>query len=215
MSNFKVVVIGASGFGRETLDVLNAMNGAFRNVEVVGVLDDSPSAANLRRLSERSIDYLGSVDDYLESPLDNTRFVVGIGNPVIREALQSRFVRSGLLPFTAIHPGSVIGEKSTVGLGSVICAGAVISTNVTMGESVHINPNVTIGHDTVLQDYVSVNPGAVISGEVTIGDLSLIGAGVIVLQGLNIAEHTTIGAGSVVTKNVPPGVTVKGVPGRW
>lgn len=215
MSKVKVVVIGASGFGRETLDVLDAMHEEFRNIEVLGVLDDSPSTSNLRRLSERRVTYLGSVNDFLKNPIADTRFVVGIGKPAIRQEIQARFVESGRLPFTAIHPNYVIGEETTVGLGSVICAGAVLSTNVTTGESVHVNPSATIGHDSVLEDYVSVNPGAVVSGEVTLGRLSLTGAGAIVLQGLNVGARVTVGAGSVVTKDVPPGMTVMGVPGRW
>ena len=36
-----------------------------------------------------------------------------------------------------------------------------------------------------------------------------------VVQGLSIGADTTVGAGAVVTRTVPDGVVVKGVPGVW
>ena len=51
----RVVVVGASGFGRECLDVLEAMAAAGSPVEVAGVVDDGPSELNLERLAARGI----------------------------------------------------------------------------------------------------------------------------------------------------------------
>lgn len=211
----RIVVVGAAGFGRESLDVLGSLTVRSSAIEVSGVLDDSPSPENLARLEARGTRYLSSVDDYLAGPVPDSHFVVGIGDPRIRSTVHSRFVEAGLAPFSAAHPSSVIGEQSTIGAGAVICAGALISTNVALGEGVHVNPGATIGHDAVLEDFVSINPGAIISGEVSVGTASLIGAGAIVLQGLRIGEGSIVGAGAVVTKDVPTGAIVKGVPGRW
>ncbi len=41
-----------------------------------------------------------------------------------------------------------------------------------------------------------------------------VGAGVILLPGIEIGEEAIIGAGAVVTRNVPPGTVVAGVPAR-
>jgi len=67
----------------------------------------------------------------------------------------------------------------------------------------------------ILESFVSINPAATISGDVHGRSRTLIGSGAIVLQGLSIGADTTVGAGSVVTKTVPDGVVVKGVPGVW
>ena len=100
--------------------------------------------------------------------------------------------------------------------GVVVCGGgAHVSTNVRLGRHVHVNPNATIGHDSILESFVSVNPAAIISGDVHVRSRTLIGAGAIVLQGLSIGAGTTVGAGAVVTRTVPDGVVVKGVPGVW
>jgi len=213
----QVVVVGASGFGRECLDVLEAMSAAGVEIDVLGVVDDAPSEVNLERLAARGVSCLGTVSQWLgsESAEADKRYVLGIGDPSVRRRLVERLDDVGVLPFTALHPNATVGARAVLGDGVVVCAGATISTNVRLGRHVHVNPNATIGHDAKLGDYVSVNPGAVISGEVTIGDGTLVGANATILQGLDVGREAVIGAGSVVTRHVPSAVVVKGVPGAW
>lgn len=210
----RVVVVGASGFGRETLDTLVAMMEAGADLEIGGVIDDFPSEANLQRLDDRHVAYLGTLDDWLGSN-PAAKFLLGIGDPRIRRQLVGKLESAGLRAFTAVHPSAIIGTGLTLGEGAIVCAGATISTNVRVGKHTHINPSVTIGHDTVLEDFVSVNPSAVLSGDVRIAEEVLVGAAATVLQGLTVSERAVIGAGAVVTKDVPCGVVAKGVPGRW
>ncbi|MHA7862320.1 acetyltransferase [Tessaracoccus sp. Y36] len=210
----QVVVIGASGFGRESLDTLEAMIAAGATIAVRGVIDDAPSDSNLARLASRGVPYLGTTTEWLATR-PAAQFVLAIGAPGVRRRLATRLEEAGLGPFSAVHPSAHIGVNTTLGAGTVVCAGSVISTNVQAGAYVHINPNATIGHDALLEDYVSVNPAAVLSGEVHIQSGTLIGAGAVVLQGVTVGEGSILGAGTVATKNVPSRVIVKGIPGRW
>ncbi|HET9022794.1 MAG TPA: acetyltransferase [Ornithinibacter sp.] len=211
----RVVVIGASGFGREALDVVEAMAAAGAALVVEGVVDDGPSALNLERLAHRGVPYLGTVEELLAGGVRHVRYVLGIGDPDVRRRVVARLDEGGARPFTAIHPSATFGAVGTVADGVVVCAGATISTNVRLGRHVHVNPNATIGHDAVLGDFVSVNPAAVVSGEVVVGAGTLVGAAATILQNLTVGEGAVIGAGAVVTKSVPDQVTVKGVPGVW
>lgn len=210
----KVVVVGASGFGRECLDVLEAMIEAGADVEILGVVDDGASDVNLRRLTERGAVFLGTRQEWFESAETGAEFVVGVGSPTIRRDIADDLESRGFHAFVAIHPSVTIGARTVVGEGSVICAGVTLSGNVRIAKHVHINPNATIGHDAELGEFASVNPGAVISGEVRVGSGSLIGAGAIVLQNLEVGEGSTVGAGAVVTKPVSRNETVTGVPAR-
>ena len=63
-----IVVIGAAGFGRETLDVITAMIAAGADVEIAGVVDDAPSGADVARLAARGTAYLGTVAAYSRLP---------------------------------------------------------------------------------------------------------------------------------------------------
>jgi maltose O-acetyltransferase len=41
-----------------------------------------------------------------------------------------------------------------------------------------------------------------------------LGTGSVILSGITIGDNAIVGAGAVVTKDVPAGVTVKGVPAK-
>lgn len=208
-----VVVIGAGGFGRESLDVIAAMNEALDELDVVGVVDSEPSAVNLVRLADRGVRYLGTETEWLSSGSDAS-FVVGVGNPTVRSSIVQRWIEAGRSPVTLLHPSAVVGSMSTIGAGSVVCAGVQISTNVQLGEYVHLNPNATVGHDSSLERCVSINPGAIVSGEVLIETGSLVGAGAVILQGLTIGRNSVVGAAACVVRDVGASETVKGVPAR-
>lgn len=211
-----LVIVGASGFGREALDAVRAMSEARLGeaFDVAGFVDDAPSPLNLERLGALGVAYLGGLEA-LFADRDPGEYVLGIGAPAVRERLVARLDAAGWRAPVIVHPSATVGSLPQLGDGVVVCAGAQISTNVRLGRHVHVNPNATLGHDADLRPFVSINPGAIISGEVVVGERTLIGAGAIVLQGLSVGADTIVGAGSVVTKDVPDGVVVKGVPGVW
>jgi len=210
-----LVVIGAGGFGRETLDVVEAMNRAalLPVFELLGVVDANPSEQNLSRLCARGIRYLGTDIEWLASG-NQARYLIGIGNPKTRERVDHDWRHAGLLAAIAVHPAATIGSQSMLGEGVIICAGVQVSTNVRLGRHVHLNPNATVGHDTALEEFVSVNPAATLSGDATVGRRALVGAAAVVLQGLAVGEDAVVGASACVVHDVPPGTTVKGVPAR-
>jgi len=210
-----IIVIGAGGFGRETLDVIAAINASTRDPfwDVIGVVDDAPAEIQIERLRDREIRFLGGIDANREL-FDGIHYVVGIGSPAVRARIAERVDAWGARPAVLVHPAAVVGTRVRLAPGAVVCGGAQISTNVRLGRHAHVNPGAIIGHDSVLEDFVSVNPGAIVSGEVAVGTSTLIGAGATVLQGLSVGGGATVGASACVTKDVAPGSVVVGVPAR-
>jgi sugar O-acyltransferase (sialic acid O-acetyltransferase NeuD family) len=206
----RLVVVGAGGFGRETLDVAEAMNRVAARWDIVGIVDDAPSDLNLERLATRGVTYLGGLKDIP----GGANVAIGVGSPSARRGLHEMITARGFNFATLIHPTAVLGSEVKVGGGAVICAGVSIGTNVSLGRHTHLNPHAVIGHDTIIGDHVSVNPNATVSGDCMVGDEVLIGAGAVVLNQLTVGLGAVIGGAACVVGDVPPRVTVVGVPAR-
>ncbi len=76
---------------------------------------------------------------------------------------------------------------------------------ITLGDHAIIGYDATILCHEFLQDEYR-------TGEVVVGERAMIGAGAIVLPGVEIGEGASVAANSLVTRDVPPGETVAGVP---
>jgi serine O-acetyltransferase len=99
-----------------------------------------------------------------------------------------------------IHPGATIGRRFFIDHG----AGVVIGETAVVGDDVTLYHGVTLGG-------VSWKPG---KRHPTLEDGVLVGAGAKILGPITVGRGARIGANSVVIEDVPPGVTVVGIPGR-
>lgn len=204
-----LVIVGAGGFGRETIDTVRAINSGSPTWDVIGVIDDSPSELNLQRLRQLGVEYLGGVD---QVP-DDAAVALCVGSPAARAGLAARLSHSVDFP-SLIHPSTTSGSHFRHGRGLITLAGVSIGTNVEVSDHVHLNAHAVIGHDTRLLDFVSVNPNATVSGDCLVGAGTLIGASSTVLQQITVGEGSVVGAAACVVSDVAPRTTVKGVPAR-
>lgn len=221
----RLIIIGAGGHGRETLDVVVALNHVEPRYELVGFVADH---ADLDRLARLGAPHLGTVDDFLAGrgtdrsrPIDAgaggaASVVVAIGDPAARRQVAERVVERGHSVAPAlVHPQASIGADVELGRGVVVAAGARITTNVRVGDHVQVNVNAVVSHDGVVGDYATLSPGVLVNGSVTIGPGAFLGTGSIVTPGRSIGADALVGAGAVVVADVPAGVTAVGVPARW
>ena len=87
---------------------------------------------------------------------------------------------------------------------------------VEIGDNVVLNDNFTLlTHDFVSGIFVNAyNDFLPSSGRVKIGNNVRFGVNCIVLKGVSIGDNCFIGAGSIVTKDIPSGSVVAGVPAK-
>ncbi|MFN3944514.1 MAG: serine O-acetyltransferase EpsC [Allosphingosinicella sp.] len=109
---------------------------------------------------------------------------------------------SRMLTAIDIHPGATIGRNFFIDHGFV-----VIGETAVIGDDVTIYQHVTLG---------GTNPtsGEGGSRHPVIGDGVIIGSGAQVLGPILVGPRARIGANSVVTKDVPEGATMVGIPAR-
>jgi sugar O-acyltransferase (sialic acid O-acetyltransferase NeuD family) len=204
-----IVIVGAGGFGREVLDVIEAINAAGGDLDFRGFVDDGPVDEEL--LGRRGAPLLGTSDALREMDVS---FVAAIGNGSARRKVVERLADGLSKPVILVHPAASVGKDNRIDPGCILTAGSRVTTNIALGAHVQLHVNSTVGHDSTLHDFVSVFPGATVSGNVTIGAGATIGTGANVLPGLTVGEDAFVGAGAVVTRDVAPGVTVVGSPAR-
>ncbi len=106
-----------------------------------------------------------------------------------------------------IHPAVVIGKRFFIDHGM----GVVIGETSEIGDDVTLYQGVTLGGvapsvDSQSQRNTKRHP--------TLEDGAIVGSGAQVLGPITVGRNARVGANAVVTKDVPEGATVVGIPGR-
>ena len=207
-----VAIYGAGGFGREVAWLIQSCNQDRNIYKVVCFIDDDEKKYGQVL---NSIPVLSLKKAYSSFPF--AKVVRAVGNPEISELTLQKAADIGFGYETIIHPGTEKSEWVEIGLGSLICVKNVLTTNIKLGKHVQINLGCTIGHDSILGDYTTLAPGVHVSGWVHFGKKVYVGTGAVIINGsskkpIKIGDNAVIGAGACVTKSIPSGVTVVGIP---
>lgn len=142
-------------------------------------------------------------------------------------------LRSG----TTIYEGAILGdnvstghnvlirEDSSVGEGTILGTGTQLDGRVSIGENCSIQSLVYLPGLTEVGSNVFLGPNVIVTNDryppsrrlvgVKIGNECIVGANSTLMASITLGDGSVIAAGSIVTKDVPRGVVVKGVPATF
>jgi acetyltransferase-like isoleucine patch superfamily enzyme len=135
-----------------------------------------------------------------------------------------------------ISPEAKLGKNVRVWNFAYVGAKSVVGDNVKIGSLAHVDYDVRIGSGTKIEGLVYIpplsrigknvfiGPAAVLTNDpyppskkmigVVIEDNAVIGARVVIRAGVRVGRGAVVAMGAVVTKDVPAGKVVMGVPAR-
>ena len=213
MADPGLIVVGAGGFGRETIELVRALQKAGDPVELRGVCDDDPAWHGGEVLG---VPVLGASEAVADYP--DCQVVVTIGNPsnfgVRRRIVEAMGLASERFA-TLVHPTAVVPGSADIGVGSIVHAGCVLTADIVVGAHVVMMPAVVLTHDDRVGDFATIGAGALVAGGVTIGEGAYVGSGARIREYCTVGAGSLVGMGAVVVADIPSGEIWAGTPAEF
>ena len=206
----KVLIVGAGAQARIVIDILQYHE---KEIEIFGILDISDEG-KITSKEIMGIKLLGGLEMLPKLRQKVSGVVIAYGDNKKRKEVKDKVLSLGYELVSAIHPSAIISKNCKVGKGVMMSAGVIINPGASVGDNCIINTAVTIDHDCIVEDEANISPGANLAGKVRVGKGVFMGIGATVIDKKSIGDWSVIGAGAVVIDDIPPGVTVVGVPAK-
>ena len=134
---------------------------------------------------------------------------------VVRIRPEARFAVDGVVSLQRGVRVVVDGGELRIGHGTNING----LTKILVAESVRIGSGCTVSWDVQIldNDFHAITTDGTTrpsTGPITIGDRVWIGTRALILKGVTIGDGAVVAAGAVVTRDVPPGAIVGGMPAK-
>lgn len=171
---------------------------------VLGFINDIPNT-----LEDSGIDapILGTIVNWY--PKGDERYIMGTAEPKGKEKLAKMLKERGCRFISFISPNAVVSPDLEMGEGCVVEAYR-IAYGVKLGNFVSVNASMLMS-GAIVDDY-STTTGFTVIENASIGKRVYVGSHAVVTDGVHVGDDALIGIGSIVTKDVPDGTTVFGVP---
>jgi sugar O-acyltransferase (sialic acid O-acetyltransferase NeuD family) len=191
-----MLIIGTGGLAKEVFGMVLK----YKLADDITFYDENKATPELLYNKFKVLHEEIDVKNYFSSVSKD--FIVGIGNPRIREKLTLKMRKLGGNSTNVISSESAIFQFNDYSTATIIEPFVGISHALNLGEGCAIHIHASIGHAAKIGKYVNIGPGATIIGPIEIGDYSYIGAKSLVLPNIKIGKQVVIAAGVTVNKDL-------------
>lgn len=203
-----LIIVGASGFGREITQYIEDINLITPTWNVLGFIDDNLDALNGFGYEYKVID---KIHGHL--PKADVYYVCALALPKVKKMIVELLEDKGAQFITIQHPTARISRYAKIGRGCVITPNSNINTEAVLGDFVAVLAS-GIGHDASVGSFSTLSGHVCVNGHVEIGESVYVGCGALIAPSKKIGDGATVGIGSVVISNVKSGNTVFGNPAK-
>ena len=186
----RLIIAAAGGFGREL--AAYARDAGF---DVVGFLDDDPSAAESLAGADRAAGVRGGVGSYERQ--GDELVAIGVGDPGARVKIGEALLARGAQLATVVHPSAWVAPTASLGAGVAVAPFACIGPGVYVGELSMLNTYASLGHDATLGRGCVLASYAVATGHATLGDGAFLASHAVVSPGTTVGARARVSAGAL------------------
>jgi len=206
----EIVIIGASGLGKEVAYYIKSVNEKTPTFKIVGFVDDN--AAILGNEIIYGLKVLGNVEDLCSGNIVVSGICLAIANNSVRVAIYERLMVKNFDFPNIIDAGVHFDNSNSIGKGNIIGHHVMLTCNIHLGDFNILNGTAGFGHDVTIGNFNLFGPRSTISGGVTIGDQNTINLQTSVLQNIRIGNRNTINLHSCLFKSIKDDGVYFGVP---
>ena len=206
-----VIVVGASGFGRELLQYVHDAHKSTPGVTIKGFLDDDPARLD----SVGKVIGVGIVGDTRTYSIESDdRFIISVGDPGLRQMLAERLARRGARFLSIVHPTAYVAPTARIGQGCIVGPFVNVGSYVELQDHVLLNLYSAAGHDARIGAFCVFSPYSVANGGSSLAARVFLGTHAAVTPNVRVGAGSKVAAGAVVYRDVPERSLATGNPAK-